>query len=262
MILDQIVEDKKKRLPEHKAQISEVEMRKLAEETVTRKKNCFYENLKKEGLSIIGEFKQASPSLGKITSKINLMDRIEEYNASVDAISCLTEEDHFNGNVSYLKEIRAKSQLPILRKDFMIEEYQFYEAKAIGADAVLLITAILDDVQMHDFYQLARELELDVLVETHDEEEIERAMKINPRIIGVNNRNLKDFSITLETTKRLRPYIPKDKVFVTESGVMGDGDVRFLQECQVDAFLIGRAFMEAENSKALAHKWKEIFAKA
>ena len=262
MILDQIVEDKKKRLPQHKAQISEAEMRKLAEETVTRKKNCFYENLRKEGLSIIGEFKQASPSLGKITSKINLMDRIEEYNASVDAISCLTEEDHFNGNVSYLKEIRAKSQLPILRKDFMIEEYQFYEAKAIGADAVLLITAILDDVQMHDFYQLARELELDVLVETHDEEEIERAMKINPRIIGVNNRNLKDFSITLETTKRLRPYIPKDKVFVTESGVMGDEDVRFLHECHVDAFLIGRAFMEAENPKALAHKWKEIFAKA
>lgn len=262
MILDQIVEDKKKRLPQHKAQISEAEMRKLAEETVTRKKNCFYENLKKEGLSIIGEFKQASPSLGKITSKINLMDRIEEYNASVDAISCLTEENHFNGNVSYLKEIRAKSQLPILRKDFMIEEYQFYEAKAIGADAVLLITAILDDVQMHDFYQLARELELDVLVETHDEEEIERAMKINPRIIGVNNRNLKDFSITLETTKRLRPYIPKDKVFVTESGVMGDEDVRFLHECHVDAFLIGRAFMEAENPKALARKWKEIFAKA
>lgn len=262
MILDQIVEDKKKRLPQHKAQISEAEMRKLAEETVTRKKNCFYENLRKEGLSIIGEFKQASPSLGKIISKINLMDQIEEYNASVDAISCLTEEDHFNGNVSYLKEIRAKSQLPILRKDFMIEEYQFYEAKAIGADAVLLITAILDDVQMHDFYQLARELELDVLVETHDEEEIERAMKINPRIIGVNNRNLKDFSITLETTKRLRPYIPKEKVFVTESGVMGDEDVRFLHECHVDAFLIGRAFMEAENPKALARKWKEIFAKA
>ena len=132
----------------------------------------------------------------------------------------------------------------------------------MGADAVLLITAILDDVQMHDFYQLARELELDVLVETHDEEEIERAMKINPRIIGVNNRNLKDFSITLETTKRLRPYIPKDKVFVTESGVMGDEDVRFLHECQVDAFLIGRAFMEAENPKALAQKWKEIFAGA
>lgn len=120
------------------------------------------------------------------------MERISEYNASVDAISCLTEEDHFHGNVAYLKEIRAKSSLPILRKDFMICEYQFYEAKVIGADAVLLITAILDDAQMHDFYQLAGELELDVLVETHDEAEVERAMKINPRIIGVNNRNLKD----------------------------------------------------------------------
>ena len=112
------------------------------------------------------------------------MERISEYNASVDAISCLTEEDHFHGNVEYLKEIRAKSSLPILRKDFMICEYQFYEAKVIGADAVLLITAIFDDAQMHDFYQLARELELDVLVETHDEAEVERAMKINPRIIG------------------------------------------------------------------------------
>jgi indole-3-glycerol phosphate synthase len=258
MILDQIVEDKKKRLPEHKARISEQEMRQLAEEKKTRAANCFYENLKRPGLSIIGEFKKASPSLGNITSKIDLMERIEEYNASVDAISCLTEEDHFHGNVDYLKKIREKSPLPILRKDFMIEEYQFYEAKAIGADAVLLITAILDDVQMHDFYQLARALELDVLVETHDEAEIERAMKIDPRIIGVNNRNLKDFSITLETTKRLRRYVPQEKVFVAESGIMGDADVQFLHECGVDAFLIGRAFMEAENPRELARHWKEL----
>jgi indole-3-glycerol phosphate synthase len=259
MILDQIVEDKKKRLPEHKARISETEMRRLAEETVTRKKDSFYDNLKKPGLSIIGEFKKASPSLGKITSKIDLMERIDEYNASVDAISCLTEEDHFNGNVDYLKQIRSRSDLPIIRKDFMIEEYQFYEAKAIGADAVLLITAILDDVMMHDFYQLARSLELDVLVETHDEAEIERAMKIDPRIIGVNNRNLKDFSITLDTTKRLRRYVPSDKVFVAESGIMDDNDVKFLCECKVDAFLIGRAFMEAENPKELAKRWKSLY---
>ena len=118
MILDQIVEDKKKRLPQHKAQISEAEMRKLAEETVTRKKNCFYENLRKEGLSIIGEFKQASPSLGKITSKINLMDRIKEYNASVDAISCLTEPFYFQGSDQYLWEIASEVDIPVLRKDF------------------------------------------------------------------------------------------------------------------------------------------------
>lgn len=261
MILDQIVADKKQRLTEHKARISETEMKRLALETKTRKKDCFYEELKKPGLSIIGEFKKASPSLGNITSRIDLMERIEEYNSSVDAISCLTEEDHFHGNVEYLKQIRAKSDLPILRKDFMIEEYQFYEAKVIGADAVLLITAILDDVQMHDFYQLARDLELDVLVETHDEWEIERAMKTDPRIIGVNNRNLKDFSISLENTKRLRCYVPEDKIMVAESGIMGDEDVCFLRDCGVDAFLIGRAFMESENPKELARKWKNLFLK-
>lgn len=218
----------------------------------------FYENLKKPGLSIIGEFKKASPSLGKISAKIDLTERIQEYNEAVDAISCLTEEDHFFGNTDYLRQIRSKSHLPILRKDFMIEPYQFYEAKVIGADAVLLITAILDDVQMHDFYQLARQLQLDVLVEAHNEEEIERSMKIDPRIIGVNNRNLKDFTISLENTKRLRPYVPEDKVFVAESGIMGDEDVKFLKDCKVDAFLIGRAFMEAENPKELAKKWKNL----
>jgi indole-3-glycerol phosphate synthase len=260
MILDQIVEDKKIRLPEHKARVSEQEMRALAEEkrNVQFAEHTFYENLKKSGISIIGEFKKASPSLGSITSKIDLMERIEDYNASVDAISCLTEEDHFHGNVDYLRQIREKSPLPILRKDFMIEEYQFYEAKVIGADAVLLITAILDDVQMHDFYQLARELNLDVLVETHDEKEVERALKIDPRIIGVNNRNLKDFSISLENTKRLRRYVPQDKVFIAESGIMGDADVAFLKEVGVDGFLIGRAFMESENPRALASRWKAM----
>ena len=258
MILDEIVADKKKRLAEHKNRISFPDMRRLADDTDTRRENCFYHNLKKEGISIIGEFKKASPSLGKITSKIDLLERIDEYNASVEAISCLTEEDHFDGNVDYLRQIRKVSELPILRKDFMIDEYQFYEAKVIGADAVLLIAAILDDVQMHDFYQLARQLQLDVLVEAHNEEEIERSMKIEPRIIGVNNRNLKDFTISLENTKRLRPYVPEDKVFVAESGIMGDADVEFLKEGRVDAVLIGRAFMEAENPKELAEKWKNL----
>ncbi len=260
MILDKIVEDKKVRLVEHKKNISASEMKRMADEVQTRNPDSFYHNLKKDGLSIIGEFKKASPSLGNITSKIDLMDRIDEYNASVDAISCLTEEDHFNGNVEYLKQIRAKSQLPIIRKDFMIDEYQFYEAKVIGADAVLLITAILDDVMMKDFYQLARELGLNVLVETHDEYEIERALKIDPGIIGVNNRNLKDFTISLENTSRLRKYIPDDKVYIAESGIMNDDDVRYLAKAGVDGFLIGRAFMEAENPEALAKRWKKIFS--
>ncbi|MCR5356322.1 MAG: indole-3-glycerol phosphate synthase TrpC [Lachnospiraceae bacterium] len=261
MILDKIVEDKKVRLVEHKARLSFEDVRAEAEEVIkegTRSENLFYNNLKKDGISIIGEFKKASPSLGDITEKIDLIDRIGEYNASVDAISCLTEEDHFKGNTDYLKTIRTKSQLPILRKDFMIDEYQFYEAKAIQADAVLLIVAILDDAKLKDFYDLSRELKLDVLVETHDEYEIERALKIEPRIIGVNNRNLKDFTIDLKSTGRLRKYVPDDKVFVSESGIMGDDDVKYLRETGVDAFLIGRAFMESENPRELASRWKAL----
>ncbi len=262
-ILDKIVEDKKIRLTEHKSRTPLNEMIKTAEEVLKEdacraRENCFHDALKKDGISIIGEFKKASPSLGKIEEKIELTDRIDEYNDSVDAISCLTEEDHFLGNVDYLKQIRKISTLPIIRKDFMIDEYQFHEAKAIGADAVLLITAILDDHQMKGFYELARALKLDVLVETHDEYEIERALKIDPRIIGVNNRNLKDFSISIENTRNLKRYIPDDKVFVAESGITDDADVRFLKETGVDAFLIGRAFMESENPRELARKWKSL----
>lgn len=251
MILDKIVEDKKVRLVEHKKNISETEMRRMAEEAEgkTYAAHSFYDNLKKPGISIIGEFKKASPSLGKIDSRIDLAERIRAYSDSVDAISCLTEEDHFLGNTGYLKEIRTHTTLPILRKDFMIDPYQFYEAKAIGADAVLLIAAILDDAQMKDFYQLARSLELDVLVETHDEKEIERALRFDPRIIGVNNRNLNDFSISLETTGRLRKEVPKDKVFVAESGIMSDADVAYLKEVGADGFLIGRALMERSEER-------------
>lgn len=263
MILDEIVADKKKRLPQHKANISEQKMREMAEEMIKKQpvekkgKNAFYQALAKPGISIIGEFKKASPSLGTIESKINLIDRIEEYNASVDAISCLTEEDHFHGSVDYLKEIRKMSPLPIIRKDFMIEEYQFYEAKVIGADAILLITAILDDAQLKDFYDLATELGLDALVEIHDEREMERALKLNAEIIGVNNRDLRDFTIRLDTTRRLSKMVPQDKIFVAESGIVTDDDVRFLKESRVDAFLIGRAFMEAENPRELALRWKK-----
>ena len=261
MILDKIVEDKKIRLVEDKARMDLNTVRGLALEMAREtgvSTGRFYQNLKKDGISIIGEFKNASPSLGVIDNKIDLTDRIDEYNESVDAISCLTEQDHFAGNIDYLKQIRKMSSLPILRKDFMIDEYQFYEAKVIGADAVLLIAAILDDVMMRDFYSLSRELGLDVLVETHNEEEVERALKIDPRIIGVNNRNLKDFSISLENSVRLRKYIPKDKVFVAESGIVGDEDVKKRKSIGCDGFLIGRAFMESEKPRKLGLQWKGL----
>lgn len=260
MILDDIVADKKIRLPQHKARISLQEMRKLAEEY-----DCispsFLEGLKKPGISIIGEFKKASPSLGRIQSKIDLTDRIDEYNDSVDCISCLTEEDHFLGNVDYLKQIRGISPLPIIRKDFMIDEYQFYEAKAIGANAILLITGILDDIQMRDFYQLTMELGMDALFEAHDEEQMDRALNCGAKIVGVNNRDLRDFTIRLDTTKRLSVMVPSDRVFVAESGIVSDADVEFLAECRVDAFLIGRAFMESENPRELARHWKAVYDK-
>lgn len=257
MILDDIVADKKKRLPEHKKRVGEEEMKQLALAS-DRIGISFYEALKKPGLSIIGEFKKASPSMGEIGETIPLEKRIEEYNQSVDAISCLTEEDHFHGNADYFSEIRGISPLPMIRKDFIIDEYQIYEAKVIGADCILLIAAILDDSELKSFYQLARSLSLDVLVETHDEKEMERALRLSPRIVGVNNRNLKDFSISLMQTKRLRPMVPDGTVFVSESGVAKDEDIAFLKECKVDALLIGRAFMESDNPMALATRWKSI----
>lgn len=257
MILDEIVADKKIRLSEQKKQIDLYAMRRLAEESEPAGRS-FYDNLKKPGISIIGEFKKASPSLGTITSKVSLETRIADYSASVDAISCLTEEDHFHGHVDDFKEIRRQTDLPMIRKDFMIDEYQFYEAKAIGADAILLIAAILDDVQMKDFYALVYELGMDALVETHDEAEVERALKLDAKIIGVNNRNLKDFTISLDNTVRLRPMVPKEKCFVAESGIITDDDIRLLKEQQVDAFLIGRALMEAKDPRALADHWKSL----
>ena len=256
MILDVIVEDKKRRLNEQKRTLGETEIRRMAEQ-YQGERHSFLEALCKEGISIIGEFKKASPSLGEIKSKINFLERMEEYNGAVDAISCLTEEDHFHGSVAYFTEVRERSPLPVLRKDFMIDPYQFYEAKTIGADAVLLIAAILDDVMLRDFYQLSSELGLDALVEVHDEREVERALKLDADIIGINNRDLRDFSIHLETTVRLRKLVPKEKVLVAESGIRTDEDAALLKRCGVDAFLIGRALMEAEHPGLLARRWKE-----
>lgn len=258
MILDDIVAAKKKRLPVQKEAVGEEEMRRLALES-DRASISFYEALKKPGLSIIGEFKKASPSHGKMNNKIELTDRISQYNEAVDAISCLTEEDYFLGSSDYLKQIRKMTELPIIRKDFIIEAYQVYEAKVIGADAVLLIAAILPDELFKRLYDLAYSLGLDVLCEVHDEEEMRRMIDMGVKIIGINNRNLKTFEVTLETTKRLAAMAPKDTVLVSESGVLCTDDIRMLKESGADALLIGTAFMENENPKKLALEWKEVY---
>ena len=261
MILDVIVEDKMRRLPFCKSRIPEKEMKARALDS-ERDIISFREALARDGLSIIGEFKKASPSMGKIAMTMDLKDRIDEYNASVDAVSCLTEEDHFSGSTDYFRQIRAITPLPMIRKDFIIDPYQIYEAKVIGADCILLIAAILDDGRLSEFYDLAGELGMDVLVETHDEEEMERALSLHPRIIGVNNRNLKDFSVSLENTARLRPMVPEGTVFVSESGVTEDSHIEFLRKQRVDALLIGGAFMLSDHPKVLADRWKKIYNEA
>lgn len=256
MILDDIVKAKKIRLEEQIKHISLEDMKKQAFKT-DRASISFYDALKKKGLSIIGEFKKASPSHGTMANKIDLIKRIDCYNEAVDAISCLTEEDYFNGSVDYLKQIRKMTNLPIIRKDFIFTEYQVYEAKVIEADAILLIAAILDDAAFKKLYDLACQLGLDVLCEVHDEWELNRMLQLGVKIIGINNRNLKTFEVTLDTTKRLASMV-KDTILVSESGVLHDEDIKILKESHVDALLIGTALMEADDPKALALRWKQI----
>lgn len=256
MILDDIVKAKKIRLEEQIKHISLEDMKKEALKS-NRVSVSFYEALKKEGLSIIGEFKKASPSHGNMASKIDLMKRMDCYNGAVDAISCLTEEDYFHGSIDYLKQIRTMTKLPIIRKDFIFTEYQVYEAKVIEADAILLIAAILDDTTFKKLYDLAYRLGLDVLCEVHDEWEMNRMLQFGVKIIGINNRNLKTFDVCLDTTKKLAAMV-KDTVLVSESGVSNDNDIKILNESHVDALLIGTALMEADDPKALALRWKEM----
>ncbi len=256
MILDDIVKAKKIRLEEQIKHISLEDMKKEALKS-NRVSVSFYEALKKEGLSIIGEFKKASPSHGNMASKIDLMKRMDCYNEAVDAISCLTEEDYFYGSIDYLKQIRTMTKLPIIRKDFIFTEYQVYEAKVIEADAILLIAAILDDTTFKKLYDSAYRLGLDVLCEVHDEWEMNRMLQFGVKIIGINNRNLKTFDVCLDTTKKLAAMV-KDTVLVSESGVSNDNDIKILNESHVDALLIGTALMEADDPKALALRWKEM----
>lgn len=258
MILDDIVAAKKIRLKEQKEEISEQKMKEMAL-ACERNSISFYGALSKKGLSIIGEFKKASPSHGIMSSKIELTDRIEQYNASVDAISVLTEEDYFHGGIEYLKQVREITPLPIIRKDFIIDEYQVYEAKVIGADAILLIAAILTDSEFSRLFRLAHSLGLDVLCEVHDREEMQRMLEFDVRIIGINNRNLKTFEISLDTTKELSKMVPEGTILVSESGVSTDEDVAILKGNNVNALLIGTAFMESENPEALAKRWKSIY---
>ena len=200
------------------------------------------------GTAVIAEVKKASPSMGVIRASFDPVAIAESYAAAgATCLSVLTDEKYFQGSGHYLRLIRAAVGLPLLRKDFIIDEYQIVEARALGADAILLIVAALSDAELAAFTRLAHDLGLDVLVEVHDEAECTRALQLPLRVIGVNNRNLHDFSVSLDTSRRIKTMLPADYLLVSESGIHTRADIEALQADGIHAFLVGGALMQADD---------------
>ena len=204
--------------------------------------------------AVIAEIKKASPSKGILRSEFIPADIAQSYaEHGAACLSVLTDKQFFQGSVDFLKQARASCDLPVLRKDFMIDIYQIYEARAMGADAILLIAACLDDQQMADMEAVAHGLDMAVLVEVHDSAELARALKLKTRLLGINNRNLKTFEVSLQTTLDMLPNVPSDRLLITESGILSRQDVMRMRDAQVHAFLVGEAFMRASDpGEALA----------
>lgn len=259
MILDELVAITQKRLERLKSLNSKEELEKKAFEFEKVNKLSFSKVLRQKELNFICEVKKASPSKGIISGDFPYMAIAKDYEAAgAAAVSVLTEEKYFLGSDEVFSDIRKNIKLPMLRKDFTIDEYQIYEAKLMGADAVLLIVSILNFDQIKDFLKLCNALGLDALVETHDEKEIELALKAGADIIGVNNRNLKNFSVDFENTLRLRELIPRELICVAESGVRGIEDVKALRESGIDAVLIGELLMRSDNRVELLKSLRGI----
>ncbi len=202
--------------------------------------------------AVIAEVKKASPSKGVLRADFIPADIAQSYAEgdgalSAACLSVLTDKQFFQGSIDYLKQARASCSLPVLRKDFMVDPYQVYEARVMGADCILLIAACLDDAQMKSLEALAMSLDMAVLVEVHDEAELDRALKLRTPLIGINNRNLKTFEVSLDTTLGMLGKIPADRLLVTESGIATPADVKRLRDAGVNAFLVGEAFMRAED---------------
>ena len=201
--------------------------------------------------AVIAEIKKASPSRGVLRADFIPADIAQAYAESGAAcLSVLTDQQFFQGSIDYLKQARASCSLPVLRKDFIVDAFQVYESRVIGADCILLIAACLDDAQMKAFEALAMSLDMAVLVEVHDEAELERALRLKTPLIGINNRNLKTFEVSLDTTLGLLGKVPADRLLVTESGIATPADVQRLREAKVNAFLVGEAFMRADDPGA------------
>jgi indole-3-glycerol phosphate synthase len=257
-ILDKIVATKKIEIANHLKKISLGNQRDIAEsnnQDILLKPRGFIraiENKISAGKAgVITEIKKASPSKGILRENFQpaeIAQSYEKYGAA--CLSVLTDVDYFQGCNAYLQEARAACSIPVLRKDFTIDPYQIYEARAIGADAILLIVACLELNQMKELEACAHELGLDVLVEVHSAPELEQALELKTPLLGINNRNLKTFEVTLQTTLSLLPMVPKDKILVTESGILSSADVQLMRDNQINAFLVGEAFMRAADPGA------------
>ena len=251
--LEEIVRCKKVEIKLHKKQRPLKELRNRRQ----HRKRDFAAAIAKKGLNIIAEVKKASPSKGVIREDFNYLQIADIYEKNgASAISVLTEEKYFKGSLCFLSEITKQAKVPVLRKDFIIDSYQIYESKYFGADAILLIAALLDKTTLKKFLGLARKLGLACLVEVHNKEELECALECKPEIIGINNRNLKTFKVDINTTLDLIPLIPSGQsIIVSESGIHGAKDVRRLKKAGVNAVLIGESLMRAGN---IGRKLKEF----
>ena len=248
-ILEEIAEKTRERIRKEKQQLPPEQVKVLAEKAPQRP--SFLEALRKPGMSYICEVKKASPSKGLIAPDFPYLEIAKEYErAGASAISCLTEPFYFMGSDTYLHEITQQVDIPVLRKDFTVDKYMIYQAKAFGASAVLLICAILKDQELLEYRQLAEALGMDVLVEAHDEKEVARALKAGAKIVGVNNRDLRTFQVDMNNSIRLRNLAPDSVVFVSESGIKNAGDIAILERNRVGAVLIGETLMRSSDKKA------------
>ncbi len=249
-ILQKILRRKIEEVVERSAKVSLRELAQQAEAALApRGFVAAIQNKIAEGQSgVIAEIKKASPSKGLLREAFHPAEIAESYEkAGAACLSVLTDADFFQGHENYLKQARAACQLPVIRKDFIIDPYQVYEARAIGADCILLIVAALGDAMLQELSQLAKQLGMDVLVEVHDAAELKRALNLPLKLIGINNRNLRTFETSLDTTIDLLGSIPDDRIVVTESGIHSAEDVKYMRDHNVNAFLVGEAFMRATD---------------
>ena len=242
-ILEKIVANSKAGLTQKKAELP-IKQIKSSLEDLDLPRGKFKENISNKDEAIIAEIKKASPSAGVIEEEFDPVKKAIEYEAfGASALSILTEEDFFMGSVDHLKDVKKITALPILRKDFMIDEYQIYESKLIGADCILLIASILSDQQIEDFINVAQQLELDYLIEVHDENELHRVEHFEDALIGTNNRNLKTFEVDLDNSVRLRSLFKEKNIFIAESGIKSREDMNYLKLNNIKVFLIGESLM-------------------